>query len=397
MKIKTKIFIGIAFFYIAFCVFPAFAHLIPPGIPGVVVCSVLISMYYKLVFNNRTMIWFLLYCLVTATFVFFGREIKIDIGPCRNFYQLIIEYAFLLPNILISLILINSDDFKVNKILGHGSFALLMVSFVLVLPYMGQMDLRDMAHDDESAMTTTLGYTLLHAYIIILPALYYCFSSFNNRWRSVYFVGILILIYVILKSSITTEIILLVIVLPLSIINSSKNKTKASLLLLLFMLIAFVIYISGALVTLLEVIRPFFEGTAVEEKIDSFQITLTTGSSAGSISVREDKHNVSLNSFFNNIIIGGGLTGGHSSILDRLGGMGLVGFIPYFMMYFSLCKQWYIKIYKPTNRYYLLGAISALVLLYTKGIFGQEGNLFLMVLLPVFLFLPAAQGKIQKF
>lgn len=391
MIVKTKIFLGLALFYIAFCVFPLFTRFINPGIPGVIVCLVLICLYSKLIFYNKTFFWFLLYCLVTAFFVYFGRIIKIDIGPCTTFYQLIIEYAFLLPNILIALILIHIDDIKVYKLLGHSSFVLLMLSYVLIMPYMEQMDLRHMALYEDYSTSTAIGYTLLHAYIIIIPALYYCFSSFKNWLHWVYLIGLLLSIYVILKSSITTVIGLLLVVIPISIIISSKNKSKVSLFFPIFLLLLFVMYKTGLLISLLDVIRPYFEGTAVEEKIDSFEILLTTGSSTGSIDVREEKHVLSINSFFSNILIGGDVAGGHSSILDRLGLMGLVGFIPYFMMYYSLCKQWYKKSHRPYNRYYLLGAFSALVLLYYKGIFGQEGNLFLMVLLPVFLLLPSSQ------
>ena len=303
MTVKTKVFIGIAFFYIAFCVFPFFTRLIPPGLPGVVVCSVLISMYGKSLLNSKTMLWFLLYCIVTATFVYFGREIKIDIGPCTTYYQLIIAYAFLLPNILISLILLHSKDYKVYNILGQGSFLLLMLSFVLIIPYMGQIDLRKMALYEDYSTTTALGYTLLHAYIIIIPALFYCFTSFKNGLRWLYLIGMILTIYIIIKSSITTEIGILLFVLPLSIIFSSKNKSKVSFLIVLLIIIAYIFYISGAVVTVLELIRPIFEGTAVEEKIDSFQVLYTTGTSTGSIDVREEKHTVSIQSFFDNIII----------------------------------------------------------------------------------------------
>lgn len=398
MLARNRIFLITSLLYIIYLVFPAFAGIFnfPTWLLPIGVSIIIFVLFPRFIVKNKTFHWFLLYCLVIFLFVFFGRRIKLDIGPSSMLFQVIIEYAYLLPNILISLVLMEMNDVKVYKILGHVSFVLLIASFLLLLPLMEQMDLREMANalilDADSVSASAIGYTLLHAYIIIVSALYYCFTSFKKWIRLLYFVGLVLVSYMILKSSITTTIVLLLIILPLSIVFSSKGKQKVLFFIIILVVFALVTYYSGLLLVLLDAVQPFFEGSSVEEKIESYRTLLTTGSKEGGILARENLHGISRDSFIENIIIGAGRFGGHSSILDRLGSMGLVGFIPYFMMYYSLCKQWCKKLSKLHSQYYLLGVLAVVVLLYTKGLFGQEGNLFLMVLLPVFIMLPEANG-----
>jgi len=179
-----------------------------------------------------------------------------------------------------------------------------------------------------------------------------------------------------------------VVSLLLSISLSSKNIHRTVFFITVLFATFIVFYYSGVFVSILKGILPYFEGSAVEEKIEDALFLLSTGESGGSFAAREDLHQRSWDSFFSNILIGGGMAGGHSSLIDRLATMGLLGFIPYFMIYYSIIKQWVKHFDRFGKRYYYLGVLSVVVMLYSKGLFGQEGNLVFMVLMPLFIMFP---------
>lgn len=396
MPVKNKIFIGVTLFYIIYIAFPYIAVIfnIPTWLPSIFVSVVLISLFPKAIIRNKMFFWFVCYCLVTFAFFSSGRLIKIDIGACRTYSQLVIEYAFLLPNIMICTVLFGLNNVKVYRIIGYSVLAILFVSLVLILPQLGQNDLRILASaalsDETENGQYVLGYTLLHAYIIIFPAIYYYYYAISNNKANKTFglILFLLLTYIILRSSITTTIILLVVSFVLCRIVISKNRNREIVIIFVVGITLAVLYYSGGFVVLLDLISPFFEGTAVSEKIDSLKVYLLTGAKEGSIDARENLHGISWESFFSNPISGGGRFGGHSLMLDRLACMGLVGFVPYIMMYVSAYKLWRSKMNIREKRFYFIGFLSVMVLLYTKGLFGQEGDLFFMVLLPIIIMLP---------
>lgn len=390
MSKKNIFFVGISLFYILYLIFPIFSRLLPAQIPCLIVSSFLLFLFPQTIIYNKTFVWFLLYVVATFLFFAFGRWLKIDIGACKSYTQLIVEYGFLLPNIMISIILLNLREKKVFKIIGLSTISMMCISYVIVLPQLQYMDLRSMAlnNDESENYVGLINYTLLHAYVFVIPPMFYCTIFFKGKMKVFLLLALLLTIYIILKSSITTTIILLVLDLLFFIGYNSKHKEKAFIYIGSGMIFSLLFFYSGLLEDLLESIRPFFANTAVEEKIDSFQMLLSTGQSTGSIETREELHDISIDSFLENPLIGGGRFGGHSSILDRMAVMGLVGFVPYIMIYFSIFNQWKRRFNATERIYYYVAFISVLVFLYTKGVFGQEGNLFFMVLLPVLLLLP---------
>ena len=147
------------------------------------------------------------------------------------------------------------------------------------------------------------------------------------------------------------------------------------------------LHTSGFFIDLFDVLIDFFTGTAVLPKIEAFKNIYLNGdieNSGGSVTGRMNLHDMSWKAFGENFLTGGtSSVGGHSSLLDRLGGMGLFGFIPFVMIIVSQAKMTLRLLRNSEQRvYYYLGLGAALMILYQKGLFGQEGWLFLVVLLP---------------
>ncbi len=97
-----------------------------------------------------------------------------------------------------------------------------------------------------------------------------------------------------------------------------------------------------------------------------------------------DYHQMSKDAFIANPIVGTDRAGGHSKILDLLGSMGLLAFIPYFMVLFAGLKRFAFRLKKDVGfkSYLYFSFILACVYLYTKGIFGNPGYLFTLVIVP---------------
>lgn len=386
MKIKTIIFNITLLLYITYLIFPLFAGYFnfPTWLFPIVVSVIVFVLYPRLIVKNKTFYWFLLYCLITFVFMYFGRVLKLDIGTSHFMYQLIIEYAFFLPNILVTIVLLSIDDGLMYKRLSLITLSLLLVSFIVIIPQLNYTDLRSLALSDQN-MAGVMGYTLLHAYVIILPVVFLGLIGCKKAIRILFLLLFVLLLYIIFKSSITTTILISVAIIPF--FSGYRNKRALYITAILVAAIGGLLYYEGGLVAVLDWAEPYFEGTAVEQKIIDIKEGLLMDRMGGTVAGREDLHKISWNGFFSNILTGGNTFGGHSCLVDRLACMGLVGFIPYIMIYLTIINQWKQKIVKHKFRYfYYLCVAAAAIILYSKGLFGQEGNLFLMILLPMVVY-----------
>ena len=104
----------------------------------------------------------------------------------------------------------------------------------------------------------------------------------------------------------------------------------------------------------------------------------------GTITSRQNLHAISWHSFFQNPFFGTSAVGGHSSFIDRLGGMGFIAGLPFVMIFVSFIKRM-VKLYetKMAKAFFWIGTISAFLFLYQKGNWGAEAWLIYMVLMPM--------------
>lgn len=118
-------------------------------------------------------------------------------------------------------------------------------------------------------------------------------------------------------------------------------------------------------------------------KVITFQDTIVYGSATGDVEQRQGLYAKGIAGFFENILIGSnGDIGGHSVILNRLGSLGLIGFIPYVAVLVVLSKK-AIKMLPANYRvYFYLGSFAAFMMLLSKGIASWELYFFWFVVLP---------------
>lgn len=389
MPIKKKFFLITALFYILYLVFPLFADTfnIPVWLPSMAVVAVMVALYPK-AFANKTIYWFLVYAAVLGIYVIVGKPLTIGIGTVHDSKKIFIEFAFILPTISIFSILCYLDDIEVTRRLVIWSLIMLFVSFVTAVPLMLRYNsIREaLSEQDQTISVPGLpGYSLMHAYTLFLPALCYAVKV-NQGWKKwLAIIGLGVLCFVIYDTFVTTSLLIMIAVVLFTVFYMPKNTAIFLVIASLLVLVVYVLYQFGFFITLIDWIMPAFEGTAVESKLHDFKESMLQGQvTGGTITGRQNLHAISWHSFFQNPFFGTSAVGGHSSFIDRLGGMGLFAGLPFVMIFVSFIKRM-VKMYitKTAKMFFWIGTISAFMYLYQKGNWGGEAWLMYMVLMPM--------------
>lgn len=393
MPLKKRIFLAVSLFYILYTVVP-----IIPDFTGMevwlvnLVTFITLFVLYPRAFTNPVIYWFLAYAAILAIYVLVEKPLTIGIGSVQDSKKVIIEYAFMLPSFSIFSILYYLKDLRLFKYVAIGGLSFVVISFLYLVPMLlvdGEI-LREAHILITERNIGTFGvpnYTLMHAYIIAVPALLYGIRVFNGVKNWVFIAVLILFIFIILHTYVTTSLIITFGVVIFSLLYDVRNKARSFLLMLLMVVVVYFLHMTGVFIQLFDFLIRFFEGTAVEPKIEGFKFIYLGGdieSSGGHITGRMSFHEMSWNAFSENFLVGGtSPVGGHSQIIDRLGGMGIIPFIPFVMIIVSLIRMSLRLIKEKEQRvFYFLGLFSVLTLLYQKGLFDQEGWLFFILLMP---------------
>ena len=390
MPTRKQIFQIVSLFYIIYTVFPLLSDVahIPVWLPSIFTFLVIFVLYPRAFLNNMVY-WFVAYAGILAIYCLWGHPLAVGIGSVADSKKLLIEYAYILPAISIFSALLYLNDFKLTRSLTYLSLAFLYASFIIVIPLLNQYgSLREALGEVEDFYVPGLpGYSLMHAYALLLPSLCYATKYMKEKRKILYFVLLVGLCIVVVDTYVTTSLVVMILVLGLSIVYSEKHRSVLGIILALLFVFIYVFIQSGLLSLLLEFIAPFFRGTAVESKVVDLQSTLS-GSQIGrsDMQLRIQLHLQSLNSFFANPLFGRPDIGNHSALLDRLGGMGLVATIPFVMILVSF-YTYARRLFRtpPAIFFFYLGVLIGLMYLYEKDIWGCESWLFYMVLMPMSL------------
>lgn len=390
---KDKFFLAVYTLFAAFILVPFVSDIIPLN-SQIVDISVFVMcvLLYPRAYGNRLVLWTFVYFMVLFLFVILGNDITIGIGKVAPSKKLLIELAWMLPSFCIVSILHYRDNLKMFYYVAVISVAIYLISFISVLPIIMQYDMRVLAtyEDTNVSIHGIPSYTLMHAFAISLPAAFISYKVFAGKRKFVALALVVCNIILVVNTNITTSIVALLICIMFFFSYGGRHGFNFFRL-LLFSICIFIIWNFGLVEAFLSYTSEWFEGTAVQPKIESFIAVYQGGDLAadktGSISGRENLHAISIDSFFSNIIWGGGKAGGHSAILDRLGGMGLLCGIPFIMILISQIIIWKKNIHDQLAlKYYYLGILIAFIFLYSKGLFGEQGWFMISIFVPVVIY-----------
>lgn len=322
--------------------------------------------------------------------------------------KFITEIAMILPTLLIFSVLTHLRDYNLIRKIALVSLISTSITFVYLIPLIVENSdvLRlSLKSDFRSTFIGMPTYPAMHSYIIVLPALLFVFK-YSKGWIRYVFASISVLyLYIIFKASITTTVLISIAVILFFLIY--RNSIKQTIAFMgLFLVSVFILFKTGMLIFILNFGVTLTEGTYSAGKFEGFRDMFLTGKESSALAARNDLHSISLGSFLKNPLFGGdtghfdlslvdadntilssdAVIGGHSSLLDRLGGMGLLGFIPFVMIMISTINTWK-KFFLTKNAWYFycVGLSSAAIMLYEKGLFGQEGWFTLTLYLPTLI------------
>ena len=387
-----KFFTYISVFYILWVTFPLMGQVlhIPIQVACIIVSAVVILTCPKALMNKAS-IWLALYMAILCIYAFSDKEVTLCIGNKNNIVKILMEMAFILPAFSTISVCNYYNDNKIIKILFYTSVIGLGVSFLYLIPItvINANILRMSMKADELGIDPVMGaprYALMHAYVFFAPpALYACLVN-KGKMKVFFIVFFAMLVYMILRCYITTTIIILLGVLAAFYLRGSGSKAQLIKRSFVMFIVLIALVASGGVNVLYESTSGFFEGSYAESKFLQLGDALRGNASEGnSLSERQDIHSLPIKSFIENPITGCPQVSGHSNILDRLGGLGLVGFIPYIMLLITIWKQNAKRLRHSSQSRFVLntGCVIVFILLYEKGIFNYEGWAFYAVILPI--------------
>lgn len=390
LRLKERLFLLISFLYITYIIFPIFADItqIPVYIPCLVIVGAL-AVLYPPAFWSAPMKWLFVYGFFLILYAALGHPIHIN-GVNSDLpasWRVIIEMAWMMPGIAIFCVLSYLKNERLYKFIGYGAIVLFVISFLYILPIISSSTNILRENISEEIDDRPLGfpsYALMHSYTLIIPGLLLAVRRNTGTRRLVAIALSFLFAYVIVKTAVTTSLIVLLITILFGIFFNKKNKSRNITIFSALGILLVILYHTGLFLMLVDGLIPYFEGTAVEFKLLDMHDSLIRGQiTGGSITGRLDYHEISINSFFTNPFLGTGVAGGHSKILDILGSMGIIMFIPFFMMIWSVLRSTlHVASEKELRAFLLFGFMIAFIYLYEKGIFSDAGWLSLTVLLP---------------
>ncbi len=397
MDTNKIIFLVVVMFYMACLIVPAFNQslMLPAGVVNIIMAAVSFVLFPK-AFKHRIFIWLALYFVVLEILSLSGHGIpSLGIGSVEESKRIIIEMAFFLPIVSLLCVLNHIKDYEVMGKIRWSSLILLAISFVFIvmLLMVNPGIMRASEAEVEMVNAKVIGlpnYTLMHAYVFIVPGLLYII-----RYAKKIFVKLLVLfflvvtLYVIINTQITTAMVLVVFFLLFFFVYDVKNRQKSILIIAVFVAVLMILNEIGVFRVLADYLVRAFDGTAAYSKMVEFQNTVYGNDTVGvtNLEDRESRHLLSLMTFFDNMLLGDiNKLGGHSYLLDRLGGMGFFGFVPFAMLLYHMIKLSYRLVSSIEQKsFYIVTILSLFVFTYEKGLFGQEGFLFSLVVLPCML------------
>lgn len=395
LKIQEILFLLMSIVYISLSVIPILSEWVglPLGTINLITFGVLFLLC-PIAFLNKTAIWCFIYALVLYVYLTMGKDFpSLSIGDYPSRQIFLIEMAYILPNIAVFSLLFHYNNRNIYKYLTISTLFFIIIAFVYFTPLILLFPnaLRSTVENYDGTKVELPGlprYALCHAYIMVFPALLYAVTIFKKKakWLMIFIAAYFF--FVIYSTYIATCLFIAVgVIFYVFFVERSKHSSGRTVFFILVLLL-FILHILGVIEALLDFLVETTDGSALHGKMvtihDALYGKLQGG---GSFEDRSNLHQESWDAFFRNMMVGSLPVGGHSSLLDRLGGFGLFGFLPFLFMLISFFKK-VSKNHKTKSarQYFIIGFCTALVLLYQKGLFGQECWLFFIVLLPCFMF-----------
>lgn len=317
--------------------------------------------------------------------------------------QWLYEFFLLLAPSIMAWYAFKTGDEKFMKVVIITFFVI--VAFETIASFIANMqfpeivrNLNKMRDDDLSTESAWIyyrfgvaNYDIGHALPATVPLLVMGIKeSANNKKKRWLLAGILaITLLMVYISYSTTALILAVFGLFLAIF-SHKGSLKSNQGLIFLVLIFAPFLLSETIMAgALDFVDGFVDQeSSLHDKLSAMSETLRYGDTSGDVSAREERYTQTWDLFTTNILTGTNASvGGHSSLLDRLGTLGIIGFIPYVLFLYYQISFSKFRIKKEYRIFYLEGAMLCIFMLIIKDADSWELFFTLFTLIPFMAYL----------
>lgn len=391
MKTRKHLFLIISSVYIIYKVFPMSIDILPLPV-GAINSFTFVSLLILTpkAFANKYSLWALLYALILMIYTFTGKQLPpLGIGDYESWRIMVIELANILSAFAICQHLFYYNDGTLYRFLTYLSIIAILLSLIYVIP-LAISNPYLLRKNEISGDLHTFGvpsYALTHAYMLLVAPLMYGLQYQRGLRKIGLLVFFVMLLFIIYNSYVSTTLILSLFAILFCLLYSDNNY-KLVIRIGLVSFLIFIIFASGIIELLLDWVVDLFNDTATYNKmVDLRAMVLGQDIEGGVVDERANLHGLSWDAFGRNILIGSVPVGGHSVLIDRLGGLGLLGFIPFSCMMYSNVSCFYkVLLNKQSKFYYIISILVVVMYQYQKGLFGSEGWLFFFVLIPSYIY-----------
>lgn len=232
-------------------------------------------------------------------------------------------------------------------------------------------------------------YWFPHAVPILIPSTIYGIKISKNNTKINVILWWLVLIEILLLcwlSGSTTALMLAVVFTIIGFLTKEASpKRNVAMFIIVSLVVLPFMLVDNLTLWLLDILGDLVSNNVYfSSKVDIFRESILYGDTTGDLAVREDKYSISINQFLSNIILGtNGTVGNHSTFLDRLAVLGLVGFIPYVLLFFMQFKYSIKTIPNDCRIFYFESFFAGIIMLLLKDVDNWETFLILFTILPI--------------
>ena len=367
---------------------------------GIVILSSLLVGVFIYLFSPTNSFFskpYFIYFVLFVVFIFCNILAGDDYWSKHSFFDIASVLLMMLVSIMSLYYFMNDYRFmKEEGKLVRMAFFIIIVSSVAtaILNITTPQIIRfAMMSEDEDRLLLQLyktgmsNYYLPHAIPTIIPALVLFLKNDFSKRKKIGVISILIACIALVYFSGAMAALLLLLFALFGSLVISKERNNLRVIIIAFFLLSPFVFSQELLLNSLEKIRSLLdEENFFYSKIVDFENSIIGNTPAGDIDERSSLYESSWKGFFSNPLIGtNDKIGGHSTNLDFLASMGLIGFIPYALLLFSVYKWTSKKLAYSTIPYYSLGFFTGIIMLSIKSINNMETWFFLFVLLPIVL------------
>ena len=377
-------------------------------------CILIFLFHFKFYFHKNLLPVYLFILVYLVSIPIFWSHVTIGFSNHLNYIWLLKEISWTFLSILLCTYFISIKDYY-----GFGLVTLVALLFIAITSITSIIGLslfpsatREMTSGEAAYAGTEIifrnmgigSYGFFSGIAFLFPPFAYFLKKpdLNLKLKLFLVFFILLSFYAIFKSGLTTSLFTALLFFIISFRfkgNKFSQKAFGSVIIILLIYILF----KQQIAHLSYYLGDIFKDTTYEFKFQELGKLFQSGdfspkSNQNYIAQeRISRSYFSIMSFFENPIIGGGRSMGHAHWLDRLGMFGLVGVLPWILIFTSQIKQNLKKISETYKLFYYLSFISFIVFgLFKGGLESVETSVSIFFLVPGVFFLKYLVNNTKK-